>query len=78
MCSNLLKACKVCGESLVEDEYHLLFTCSTYTVIHESYDDILKGGGPFSIKHIVQQFMNSCLGALIYADERVAFILLDL
>ena len=38
-----IKACKVCKEGLVEDEYHLLFTCSTYSAIRESYDDILRG-----------------------------------
>ena len=42
-------ACKVCKEGLVEDEYHLLFTCSTYSAIHESYDDILSGGDDLSV-----------------------------
>ena len=39
-----IKTCKVCNEGLVEDEYHLFFTCSTYNAIRESYDDILRGG----------------------------------
>ena len=43
------KTCKVCKEGLVEDEYHLLFTCSAYSAIHESYDDILRGGDDLSI-----------------------------
>ena len=42
-------ACKVCKEGLVEDEYHLLFTCSTYSAIHESYDDIISGGDDLSV-----------------------------
>ena len=46
--SNLFTACEVCCEGLVEDEYHLLFTHSTYIVIHERYDDILRGGGHWS------------------------------
>ena len=44
-----IKACKACKEGLVEDEYHLLFTCSTYSAIHESYDDILRGDDDLSI-----------------------------
>ena len=38
------KECNVCKEGLVEDEYHLLFTCFAYSAIHENYDDILRGG----------------------------------
>ena len=38
-----INACMVCKEWLVEDEYQLLFTCSPYGAIHESYDDILRG-----------------------------------
>ena len=34
----------MCKEGLVEDEYHLLFTCSAYSAVCESYDDILRGG----------------------------------
>ena len=44
-----MKTCKVCKEGLVEDEYHLLFTCSTYNTIRESYDDILRGGDDLSV-----------------------------
>ena len=44
-----IKTCKVCKEGLVEDEYHLLFTCSPYSAIRESYDDILRGGDDLSI-----------------------------
>ena len=44
-----IKVCKVCDEGLVENEYHLLFTCSTYNVIRESYDDILRGGDDLSV-----------------------------
>ena len=44
-----IKACKVCKEGLVEDEYHLLFTCSTYSIIRERYDDTLRAGGELSI-----------------------------
>ena len=40
--SNLFTTCKVCGESLLEDEYHFLFTWSTYHVIREN-DLILRG-----------------------------------
>ena len=40
-CTNM-KICHVCNENLVEDEYHLLITCSTYKVICEKYD-ILNG-----------------------------------
>ena len=32
------KTCKVWEEGLVDDEYHLLFTCSTCSVIRESYE----------------------------------------
>ena len=35
-----IKACKVCEEGLVDDEYPLLFTCSAYSAIRESYGDI--------------------------------------
>ena len=38
------KACRVCKEALVEDEYYLLFTCSMYTAIHENYDNIYSKG----------------------------------
>ena len=44
-----IKACKVCKEGLIEDEYHLLFTCSAYSAIRESYGDILSGGNDLSI-----------------------------
>ena len=36
------KACNICNKRLVEDEYHVLFTCSTYSVICENNDDILR------------------------------------
>ena len=39
-----IKTCKACQEELVEDEYHLLFTCFAYGAIRESYDDILRRG----------------------------------
>ena len=38
-----LKTCKVCNEGMVEDECHLLFTCSTYSAIRSRYADILRG-----------------------------------
>ena len=38
-----LKTCKICNEGPVEDEYHLLFICSAYSVIRERFDDILRG-----------------------------------
>ena len=38
-----LKACKVCNEGMVEDECHLLFTCSAYSAICSKYVDILRG-----------------------------------
>ena len=44
-----IKTCKVCKEGLVEDEYHLLFTCSAYSAIRESYNDILRGGDNLNI-----------------------------
>ena len=37
-----LKACKVCNEVMVEDECHLLFTCSAYSTIRSRYVDILR------------------------------------
>ena len=36
-------------EGLVEDEYHLLFTCSAYSAIRGSYDDILRGGDDLNV-----------------------------
>ena len=47
-----VKACKVCEQGLVKDEYHLLFTCSTYnfiSVICKNYDDILRGDDDMSV-----------------------------
>ena len=44
-----MKACKVCVEGLVEDEYHLLFTCVAFSAIRKSYDDILRGDDDLSI-----------------------------
>jgi hypothetical protein len=38
-----LKTCKICNQGIVEDEYHLLFTCPAYTMIRERFDDILRG-----------------------------------
>ena len=38
-----MKICKACNENLVEDEYHLLLTYSTYKVIHKKYDNFLNG-----------------------------------
>ena len=38
-----LPSSKLWKEGLVEDEYHLRFTCSSYSAIRESYDDILRG-----------------------------------
>ena len=43
-----LKACKVCNEGMVEDECHLLFTCSTYSAIRSRYVDILRGSDNLS------------------------------
>ena len=37
------KACNVCNESMVEDECHLLFTCSAYSAIRSRYVDIVRG-----------------------------------
>ena len=37
-----LKTYKICNEGPVEYEYHLLFICSTYNVIQERFDDILR------------------------------------
>ena len=34
---------KTCNEGMVEDECHLLFTCSTYSAILSRYADILRG-----------------------------------
>ena len=42
-----IKTCSLCKEGLLEDEYHSLFTCSAYSAIHESYDDILRGDDVF-------------------------------
>ena len=42
--------CKVhCNEGMVEDGYHLLFTCSTYNAIHSRYDDILRESDNLSV-----------------------------
>ena len=38
-----MKICKVCNENLVEDECHLILTCSEYKVTREKYDDLLGG-----------------------------------
>ena len=38
-----LKPCKVCNEGMVENECHLLFTCSAYSAIHSRYVGILRG-----------------------------------
>ena len=43
-----LKTCKVCNEGMVEDECHLLFTCSTYSAIRSRYADILRGSDNLS------------------------------
>ena len=37
-----LKACKVCNEGMVEDDCHLLFTCSAYSAIRSRYVDTLR------------------------------------
>ena len=60
------KACKVCKEGLVEDEYHLLITCSACSTIRESYDDILRGGHDLSgtLKR-TPRMLSSCV-CLIY------------
>ena len=44
----LLNACKVFNEGMVEDECHLLFTCSAYSAIRARYDDILRGSDNLS------------------------------
>ena len=44
-----LRACKVCNEGMVEDECHLLFTCSAYSAIRSRYDDILRGSDNLSV-----------------------------
>ena len=43
-----LNVCKVCNEGMVEDECHLLFTCSTYSAIRSRYVDILRGNDNLS------------------------------
>ena len=43
------KVCKVCEEGLVEVEYHFPFICSVYSVIIESFDDILRGSDESSV-----------------------------
>ena len=43
-----IKACKVCEEGVVEDEYHMFFICLVHCVIHENYDAILRGGDDLS------------------------------
>ena len=44
-----LKTCKVCDEGMVEDECHLIFTCSTYNAIRSTYADILRGSDNLSV-----------------------------
>ena len=44
-----LKACKVCNEVMVEDECHLLFTCSAYSTIRSRYIVILRGSDNLSV-----------------------------
>ena len=39
----------MCKEGLVDGEYHFLFTCSAYSAVCESYDDILRGGYDLSL-----------------------------
>ena len=39
-----IKACTVCEDGLVEDEYHLLFTCFACSTIRDNCDDILRKG----------------------------------
>ena len=43
-----LKTCKLCNQGMVEDEYHFLFTCSTYSAIRSRYADILRGNDNLS------------------------------
>ena len=43
-----IKEYKIFKEGLVEDEYHLLFICSSYSAIRETYDYILRGGDDLS------------------------------
>ena len=38
-----MMTCKACNEDLVEDEYHFLYTCLAYIVIHETLGAILRG-----------------------------------
>ena len=56
----------MCKEGLVEDEYHLLFTCSAYSAVCESYDDILRGGDDLhvTLKRIPRR-LSSYVDALI-------------
>ena len=43
-----LKTFKVCNEGMVEDECHLIFTCSAYNAIRSRYVDILRGSDNLS------------------------------
>ena len=44
-----LKTCKVCNQGMVEDECHMLFTCSKYSAISSRYADILRGSDNLSV-----------------------------
>ena len=67
-----IKASKVCKEGLVEDEYHLLFTFSTYSAIHESYDDILREGDDLSAAlNRTPRRLSSCVYALFTHQDLV-------
>ena len=64
-----LKACQVCNEGMIEDKYHLLFTCSAYSAISRSrYNDILRGSANLSvILKTPSRRLSSYVYALIHA-----------
>ena len=59
--------------NLVEDEYHLLITCSTYMVIREKYDDILDMHGNMSVIHRFTPRRVSTCTCIIFHLERFYF-----
>ena len=65
-----IKACKVCKEGLVEDEYHLLYICSPYSAIRESYDDILRGDDDLNatLKRIPRRFSSYVYALFTHQD----------
>ena len=58
-----IKACIVHKEWLVEVEYHLLSTCSTYSAVHESYDDLIRGAimSVLYLRHQLEGCAHMCM-----------------